>query len=1207
MTDVQKYGNTVLPIGSIITIRNFRSSSKYEVVGVVENSTKTFGREYEVYELKADRSGVKGKRQNIVFPYPQTKTRFSYYVELPEPNKVLISQKEIDSDKRRLSESEVKLEWQGIKPAYLMTKDEYKKEVTPKFKEFNKFIEKNIQYFSKDSYRGIEYMDWEKYKNTYKKGDFKDAERDFRFNRGRQYENLEIKQASEELINKLNEYIDYFKSVFGDKNIKWIESDESSNNKRSIKRAIDDGTYEKLLRDGVINYSFLKNVFESVGLNIPNKLEKIEKEVVELGLTTDTVKDIEKNKLNFINDLKEKFKIELNEYKDYYFNNYYRALKNIYDYSELNKDIEYKNIDDFYVKYSEYKGITLIPIYKYRKNFKGETEKIFIGYENLHSDTDKLKNSGLKIISFIENKVVINSDWKNILNKAATEYANNLFETFGNRVLSEISIINEIPKIAHGYIKDLTQKGFEAYLDLVYKNGFILNIETQVIYAGGFNVQVLHLRGLFKTKNAGKFVSNSELIKLYNEFNPIDDIDKQEMYAKKLEDGDERELYEISLKEEKNEDRAYHAEMLNAKKIQQKNNIKDIESLIELTEESLKDNPDDEDLKLYLESLKDTLDNLKSEKFEEGGSIKGMKLIKKDTYTAVAGGNMGTVSKKYVAGEKNTYSYLHYTIEEYIPRNDLKQDQTKFYIVKGFKNDFNLPDNTPLAYSPTINYTEYKFENNIDWDKVKEFEELGYNQMIEKVKNTDITKAEDFIKKNELFLKLVEYNIKNENKQPYIAYIEVIRDFYKNTIPYIFSIEVIANIAMKKGMEINSLDDIKNILYKKYDNGGSIIENNEKNNMDTMLKLINDTVFYRYYHINSTPFEVSVDNINKYGKGIYFLDNPYFYQDKFKDGMLIKIKPNLKNPKFYIEGSNITPNSSYSSEIIDSLKNNIKNRNEFSDKLIKEGYDSIVVVEPRGIYLVMLYNDPDNYTIISDKKNVMAVGGEIKPLDFVSDSITQSIEELITKGNYSDITLVEALFFYKAFNDIDYGKGKFLSKDGLKGAVVKKLIDTNYIDESWLVYYGESDDFEVGDDNYSPTQKGIDFLNSIKNRHQTRIGLKDGTDLFPENANIKEYDERISKNKEKLNKLISTIPTGIESSYKDGGSIREFNLREIKSESTDKKKLLTDSNGNLYLYIYEDSNIPMWILYNANVITKSPYVEKGTSHRMSKIKVNIID
>jgi hypothetical protein len=306
--------------------------------------------------------------------------------------------------------------------------------------------------------------------------------------------------------------------------------------------------------------------------------------------------------------------------------------------------------------------------------------------------------------------------------------------------------------------------------------------------------------------------------------------------------------------------------------------------------------------------------------------------------------------------------------------------------------------------------------------------------------------------------------------------------------------------------------------------------------MNEILKKINDTVFYRYYHINATPFEVSVDNINKYGKGIYFLDNPYFYQDKFKDGMLIKIKPNLKNPKFYIEGSDITPNADYSSEIIDSLKNNIKNRNEFSDKLIKEGYDSIVVFEPRGIYLVMLYNDPDNYTIISDKKNVMAVGGEIKPLDFVSDSITQSIEELITKGNYSDITLVEALFFYKAFNDMSYGKGKFLSKDGLKGAVVKKLIDKNYIDESWLVYYGESDDFEVGDDNYSPTHKGIDFLNSIKNRHQTRIGLKDGTDLFPENANIKEYDGRISKNKEKLDKLISIIDN---KKFTNGGELKK--------------------------------------------------------------------
>jgi hypothetical protein len=293
-------------------------------------------------------------------------------------------------------------------------------------------------------------------------------------------------------------------------------------------------------------------------------------------------------------------------------------------------------------------------------------------------------------------------------------------------------------------------------------------------------------------------------------------------------------------------------------------------------------------------------------------------------------------------------------------------------------------------------------------------------------------------------------------------------------------------------------------------------------NFSEILNTINNTVFYRYYHVNASPFEVSIDPINKYGKGIYFLDNPYYYKDKFKDGMLLTIKPKLKNPKIYGSGSSVIPNAGYSSDIIDSLKNGIKNRNEFSNKLIKEGYDSLVAIEPRGIYLVFLYNDPENYDIISDKKNIMAVGGEIKPLDFVSESMTISIEDLITQGEYTDLNLLEALFFFKAFKNVEYGKGIFLSKEGAKGIIVKKLIEAGYIDESWLVYY-ELDERDTDYDNYSPTEKGYKFLNSIANRHRTRLGLKEGIDLFPETANVKEYDERIAKNREKLSKLIESL------------------------------------------------------------------------------------
>jgi hypothetical protein len=68
----------------------------------------------------------------------------------------------------------------------------------------------------------------------------------------------------------------------------------------------------------------------------------------------------------------------------------------------------------------------------------------------------------------------------------------------------------------------------------------------------------------------------------------------------------------------------------------------------------------------------------------------------------------------------------------------------------------------------------------------------------------------------------------------------------------------------------------------------------------------------------------------------------------------------------------------------------------------------------------------------------------------------------------------------------------------------------------------------------------------------------------------------------------------------DGGELKEFNLREVKGLSKNNEKILTDDNGNDY--VYENG-----VLYDLEIIDKNPYYKKGTSYRMSKIKVNILE
>ena len=180
-----------------------------------------------------------------------------------------------------------------------------------------------------------------------------------------------------------------------------------------------------------------------------------------------------------------------------------------------------------------------------------------------------------------------------------------------------------------------------------------------------------------------------------------------------------------------------------------------------------------------------------------------------------------------------------------------------------------------------------------------------------------------------------------------------------------------------------------------FDDGGTI--HNDR------VSEINSTMFYRYYPMTANPFEVSFDDRNKYGYGIYFLDNPYYYKNKFDNSRLIAIKPNVKNPMIFMTHRNQIPNYEYASALLSAIQHdNVKDRDAFTRKMIEAGYDSLVVVEPRGTYLILFYNDLDLYTVDSDinvekdefEKNKISEeeyekGGGLKANDIPLDSWLQ--------------------------------------------------------------------------------------------------------------------------------------------------------------------------------------------------------------------------
>lgn len=234
--------------------------------------------------------------------------------------------------------------------------------------------------------------------------------------------------------------------------------------------------------------------------------------------------------------------------------------------------------------------------------------------------------------------------------------------------------------------------------------------------------------------------------------------------------------------------------------------------------------------------------------------------------------------------------------------------------------------------------------------------------------------------------------------------------------------------------------------------------------------IINETVFYRYYPLDGDAFKISYDPSNKYGNGIYFLDNPDFYKGKFENERIMKVHPNIKSPLILTYHKMMTPSFEYSALVMDLIKKGeIKDKFGLTNKLIKSGFDSLVVYEPRGIYLVLLKEDESLINIISDlgvtdETEEMKAGGEIPKLD---SDITIEISEIVAH-DYKDIGGYQGEIMYRNFHE------------DLDSFFMPSKKDTDYVTDLVSKGYLQRD-FEIVGEAFILTEKGKEFVTDVIN------------------------------------------------------------------------------------------------------------------------------
>lgn len=386
-------------------------------------------------------------------------------------------------------------------PVYLMTLPEYLSSgVIELLKEYEKFAKKNSKWLVKTDFYGIKYLTLEenlelgldspviisrndkyqkerhtvdeivRYYYSYKKeGDFN-------------YKYIQ-EPTPKEIIEKNKEYYGHLSKYFTKKEIySQIEKDEIKSNKRTVKRALENDTYFNLLKNGEIEYTRLKEIFDSVGVKIPAKLLSADKNL----------------------EIKENAKKTLNKLTTQSYDKLMALVE------EIKKDIKPLEIEVYEREHERYVEIITsyvgslhtmqhiqlaMPIYYKVWNFT--EEKIYDPkYKEVHSVYKEryLIRTDVTIIGLKDN-------WEDALKKYLDEYIELLRYKIIFSIIDNFSQITlPIKSIERLYLA-VGYKGFEGSYKFTFEDNSSFVFNTQGIGAGGYNIQIYHYRYLINFTN----------------------------------------------------------------------------------------------------------------------------------------------------------------------------------------------------------------------------------------------------------------------------------------------------------------------------------------------------------------------------------------------------------------------------------------------------------------------------------------------------------------------------------------------------------------------------------------------------------------------------------------------------------------------------------------------------------------------------------
>lgn len=362
-----------------------------------------------------------------------------------------------------------------MKPAYLLTLNEYQTQVVPLIKELQQIIKKNNA-FKFTSYGLLSYDEYVSYikENGHVLLKYQTPQEiaDYEFN-------ALSKDISDDTVNRKNEILNKLITEYAipKQLLQYDKKDLIKSNKKLVRNAMQDGLYINYLLKDELTMQELEKIADSVDVKIPKKILETSPNtfVVDYKKEFEMLDTVNKAIVEkAISELEAKIKpIDEKIYKA----EYERILKLVNEQANA-ENVVYENINVGIQPYLVYnyktKNVTIEK--RVRKKYYGEVI--------------------VKVLVAICDKLILKPDYEKKISIAATELVNKLRANLVRTILEMLYKINN--KISQIHIHDFKVglKGYEATMKFDFENGSTFSISTNAVGAGGYNIQQFHYRYL---------------------------------------------------------------------------------------------------------------------------------------------------------------------------------------------------------------------------------------------------------------------------------------------------------------------------------------------------------------------------------------------------------------------------------------------------------------------------------------------------------------------------------------------------------------------------------------------------------------------------------------------------------------------------------------------------------------------------------------